>query len=95
MGNHLEVVNAVKSLSAKWEELAGQLGLHRNTIGNIKAYKDTSSLHLNLAIEEWLNLNYDHKKYGRPTWRHLAEIVGTISSSLSESIKRDHGISIN
>ena len=85
----------MKSLSAKWEELAGQLGLRRNTIGNIKADKDTSSLHLNLAIEEWLNLNYDHKKYGRPTWRHLAEIVGRINSSLSESIKRDHGISIN
>ena len=45
---------------------------------------------LNEALKEWLKLNYNHLKYGRPSWRRLAEAVQSLDYGIFEVIARNH-----
>ena len=88
-----EVFNDVVTLEADWRDLALQLGLRRNTINSIGANNNRNVRQcLTCALEEWLRLNYDHERYGRPSWRCLTVAVSNIDTDLSEEIMRKHGI---
>ena len=43
-------------------------------------------------VKEWLRLNYNVKKFGRPSWRKLAEAVATINMRLFHTIADEHTI---
>ena len=51
---------------------------------------------LQLAMGDWLKLNFNHKRYGRPSWRTLAKAVRKLDGRLLENIVREHpaGMSI-
>ena len=81
----------MENLSPKWNLLATKLRLRNRAVENIQhKYSDDLSS-LNEILKEWLKLNYNHQKYGRPSWRRLAEAVRSLDYSLFEEIARNHG----
>lgn len=44
------------------------------------------------AIGEWLNLNYNHQRHGRPSWRRLAEAVRTLNYAIFETIIKKYSL---
>ena len=83
--DHQEVFDEVKSLAAKWEQLAGRLHLSTDSIDIIARnnYGDVVGC-LFSALKEWLKLEYNYVQYGRPSWKMLAESVRGLDNSLYE-----------
>lgn len=87
-----DVLETVETLSAKWRLLSVKLGIkesslntiHQNNAGDVESclYK---------ALVEWLKMNYDHQRHGRPSWRRLAEAVRRLDYTVFEDIVKEHG----
>ncbi len=45
---------------------------------------------LQLAIEDWLKLKFNHERNGRPSWRTLAKAVRKLDGGLFEKIVCEH-----
>ncbi len=69
----------LSNIEAKYQAIT--LGLKVSDVGEIKEkYKrDPKTViekgNLDIAITNWLNLKYDYKEYGRPSWRLLAHVM--------------------
>ena len=64
----------VDDLSAKWKAFSVILGLKITALDTIQENypRDVQGCFLE-ALREWLKLNYDYGKQGKPSWRKLAE----------------------
>lgn len=86
-----DVLTAVKTLSSQWILLSLELGLKQSTLDEIESDNPGSvKICLCRALGEWLRLNYNHQRHGRPSWKKLAEAVQTLDFELSEHIANDH-----
>ena len=86
-----DVLNAVESISSKWRLLFSKLGIRRSTLERIKHdHPGDAKMCLYDALGEWLSMNYDHQRHGRPSWRKLAEAVRTEDYALFERIVKSH-----
>ena len=63
-------------------------------LGSIKAQTPDFAVALNQIITNWLQRNYNTKKYGLPTWKMLVEAVrapnGGNNAILADKIARLH-----
>ena len=80
-------------MTAKWQQFVNRLGLEQNDIDVIQLdYPRESSLCLQHALHSWLSLNYKYEKFGRPSWRKIAEAVKDLDSkTLFIEIAKKHG----
>ena len=85
-----DVFDEVENLSPKWNLLATKLRLRNHAVENIQQKYSDGMNSLNEVLKEWLKLNYNHQKYGRPSWRRLAEAVRSLDYGLFEKIARNH-----
>ena len=86
-----DVFDAVETLSANWEVLATKLRIQQHTVEAIlKNCQGNVHVCLIKMLEQWLKLNYDYQKYGRPSWRIIAMSVQRMDPGLFEKIARDH-----
>ena len=85
-----DVFDEVENLSPKWNLLATKLRLRNHAVENIQLKYSDGMNSLNETLKEWLKLNYNHQKYGRPSWRRLAEAVWSLDYRLFEEIVRNH-----
>lgn len=86
-----DIFDAVESLSAKWKVLATKLRINHHTDTIQQNNPGDAMICLNEALGQWLKLNYDYRKHGRPSWRILAKSVQTLDKELFEKIiARDH-----
>ena len=86
-----DVLDAVGPLASKWRRLSTKLRLKENTLDMIKSNNPEDVVDcLHDALVEWLKLNYDHQRHGRPSWRRLAEAVSSLDYGLSEKITTKH-----
>ena len=85
--DHQEVFDEVKSLAAKWEQLAGGLHLSTDSIDIIGRNNpgDVVGCHFS-ALKKWLKLEYNYVQYGKPSWKMLAESVQGLDNSLYEEL---------
>ena len=84
-------MKAVEGLSSKWILLSTKLGLKKSCLDRIKSdHPGDVRMCLYDAMGEWLSMNYDHQRHGRPSWRKLAEAVRTEDYALFEKIVRSH-----
>ena len=86
-----DVFDEVEDLSSKWNLLAIKLRLKNHTIENIQQKYNDGLSSLSETLKEWLKLNYNHQKYGRPSWQRLAEAVRSLDYGIFEEIARNHG----
>ena len=84
-------MDAVESLASKWRRLCTKLRL-KESILDVIEHNNPGDVDdcLHRALGEWLKLNYDHQKHGRPSWRRLAEAVSSLDYALSEKIAMMH-----
>ena len=80
----------MEKLSPKWDLFAIKLGLRNHAVENIQENCSDVMSRLFKALKEWLKLNYNHQKYGRPSWQRLAEAVRGLDYGLFEEIARKH-----
>ena len=86
-----DVVSEVESLSSRWRLLSMKLGVKESSLDTIERnYPSDVQTCLYKALGEWLRLNYNHQRHGRPSWRRLAEAVSSIDCALSENIAKRH-----
>ena len=86
-----DVLDAVETLSAQWRLLSTKLRLKESTLDIIERnYPTDVQTCLYKALGEWLRLNYDHQRHGRPSWRKLVEAVRSLDCALSERIAIAH-----
>ena len=87
----MEVLAAVRPLTSKWKDLLTQLHIDQELLEVIDRDNPRKSHScLRAALSEWLHMNYDYERHGRPSWKRLAEAVSNIDKRLSEKIIIDH-----
>ena len=70
------VIRECSSLSAKWQQLGGYLGLRIGLIDSIKGnYPGDNSACWSEALKHWIRQNYNTAKFGLPSWRALLEAI--------------------
>ena len=86
-------MDAVEPLARKWRRLCTKLRLKHSTLDVIEGNNpgDVYAC-LHKALVEWLRLNYDYQRHGRPSWRRLAEAVSSFDGALFEKIATKHKI---
>ena len=82
-----DVVDAVEPLASKWRRLSTKLRLRQSTLDVIER-NNPGDMHgcLHKAMAEWLKLNYDHLRHGKPSWKRLAEATSSLDNGLSMHI---------
>ena len=86
-----DVLDAVEPLSSEWRRLCTKLRLKETSLDLIESNNPGNmGACLHKALGEWLKLNYDHQRHGRPSWRRLAEAVSSLDYALSEKIVTAH-----
>ena len=86
-----DVMEAVEKVSSKWRLLSMKLGIEENSLDLIECnHSGDAKSCLYKGLGEWLRLNYDHKRHGRPSWRKLAEAVKSLDYDLFEKIAKMH-----
>ena len=87
-----EVLDEVEPLSGKWRRFSAKLGIPNSSLDTIESnHRDVAEC-LYRALVEWLKLNYDYQKHGRPSWEKLAAAVKAIDNALYERIARKHNL---
>ena len=82
-------MKALRNFS-KWKVLGVDLGLDPNKLDQIKKDNTESENCLYEMLSEWLKQQYDVDKYGKPTWRKLADEVGELDSALASKIRKEY-----
>ena len=81
----------VEVLCSQWRLLSTKLRLKESSLDLIERnYPTNAQMCLHKALGEWLRLNYNHEKHGRPSWRRLAEAVRSLNGVLFEGIIKEH-----
>ena len=85
-----DVKKELNPVSAKWKSLGIALRLKPNILDGIKAENSGDPIAcLTSTVTEWLNRNYNVKRFGEPTWRRLVEAVGDPAGGANMSLARD------
>ena len=81
----------LSSLAGQWRTIATNLRLKNDFMKTIESnHPKDVMICLQLAIEDWLTLNYNCERNGRPSWRTLAKAVRPLDGGLFERIVREH-----
>ena len=86
-----DVVIACSSLSAKWQQLCGHMGLTLRAVRTIKqTNQNDSAASWNDAITQWILQEYNTEKYGCPSWKSLLKAIGKVDKPLFEKLTKEH-----
>ena len=72
--------------------LATKLGLRYSVLERIESDHQGVIMRLFQALLQWLKLNYDHDRHGKPSWRRLAEAVKPLDHALFEKIANKYQV---
>ena len=82
---------AVEELSFRWRVFCTKLCLRQHSLDLInRDNSGDSKTCLCMALGDWLKLNYDYKRHGKPTWGKLAEAAKGLDNVVYERIVRTH-----
>ena len=75
----------------RWRTLATSLRLKDSSMNTIeKNNKDDVVRCLQLALTDWLRLNYNYEKHGKPSWKKLAKAVKPLDGNIFEKIVTEY-----
>ncbi len=81
----------IESLAAKWRTIATNLRLNDSNMDTIAYNNNKDAMRcLQLAIMDWLKLNYNYEKNGFPSWRMLAKAIKNLDGGLFNQIILEH-----
>ena len=77
-------------VSAKWRSIGIALRLKPNILDGIETrYSGDPPACLTSTVTEWLNRNYNVKRFGEPTWQALVNAVGDAAGGANMALARD------
>ena len=77
-------------VSAKWRSIGIALRLKPNVLDGIEArYSGDPPACLTSMVTEWLNRNYNVKRFGEPTWQALVRAVSDPAGGANMAHARD------
>ena len=78
-------------LASKWQQLSAYLGLKMSIIDRIRSDFPNDSLGcLSEALKEWIKMNYDTEKFGRPSWKTLLNAIAKIDQLQFTTLATEH-----
>ena len=78
-------------LASEWYQLSTYLGLHMSIIDRIKSdFPNDSRRCLSEALKEWIKMNYDTERYGKPSWKTLLDAIAKIDKLLFNRLATEH-----
>ena len=71
------LITQLIDVSYQWELIGLGLHLLQPRLSALKADNrgESQSRHLSAVLQKWLHQCYDTKKYGKPSWRMLVEVL--------------------
>ena len=86
-----EVLKELTGLESQYDTLAQTLHLPLGTVRTIsRDYHFSSRSALGQVVDEWILMNYNHAKFGRPTWRLLVDAVKAVDHDRAKLIASKH-----
>ena len=77
-------------VSAKWRSIGIALRLKPNILDGIETrYSGDPPACLTATVTEWLNRNYNVKRFGEPTWQALVNTVSDAAGGANMALARD------
>ena len=81
----------LSNLAGQWRAIATNLRLKNGSMDTIESDNSNKSVRcLQLAITDWLKLNYNYERNGRPSWRMLAKAIRELDGRLFNRIIYEH-----
>ena len=89
-----KVLSELQPVTARWKYIGLALRLSPALLETIESDRGNLQDRLTEVLTQWLNHNYDTKRFGEPTWELLAEAVGHPAggnnSALADEIRQRH-----
>ena len=89
-----KVLEHLKGVKAKCYNIGTVLELNLETLECIKQKTSDPAQAMIQVVDEWLKLNYNCKKFGKPTWKALVKAVespfGGDNTALAIEIAEEH-----
>ncbi len=71
----------------RWRTLTTSLRLKYSSMSTIKEAKKNDVVRcLQLALMDWLKLNYNYEKHGKPSWKKLAKAMRPLDGNIFKKI---------
>ena len=87
----LDVIRALRSCKANWEDIGLGLHLKSSKLSEIKmSHPGDLNGCLRDTVQEWLKKNYNTAKFGEPSWRMIVEGVAEVDNGLAQRIAGKH-----
>ena len=85
-----DVQKELIQVSAKWRSIGIALRLKPNILDAIETrYSGDPPACLTSTLTEWLNKNYNVKRFGEPTWQAMVKAVGDPAGGANMALARD------
>ena len=85
------VIDECSSLTAKWEQLSGFLGLRLSLINSIKDnHPGDNCACWNEALKQWITQNYTTRRFGEPSWGTLLKAVAKVDKLQFKNLAAMH-----
>ncbi len=86
-----DLCEVLENLAAKWRTIATNLRLRDNAMEIIEGNNSRDVARcLQLALRDWLKLNYNYERNGLPSWRMLAKAIQNLDAGLFNRIIAEH-----
>ncbi len=90
LGDIMEMLRGL-DMNSRWRTIATRLRLRSDSMNTIAANNNNDVERcFQLAITDWLKLNYNHQENGRPSWRKLAKAIHDIDGRFLERFTQGH-----
>lgn len=91
----LDVIRALGSCKANWEDIGLRLHLKGSKLSEIKmSHPGDLTGCMRDMVQEWLKKNYNTAKFGEPSWRMIVEAVEDVDNGLAQRIAGNHSGSV-
>ena len=78
-------------LASKWQQLSAYIGLKLSIIDRIKSDFPSDSLGCwSEALKEWIKMNYDIQRYGKPSWKTLLKAIAKVDNLRFRRLATEH-----
>jgi hypothetical protein len=85
------VFDECSSLASEWQQLSTYLGLKASIVDRMKRdFPSDSRGCWSEAIKEWIRMNYDTQKFGKPSWKTLLKSIAKIDKLHFRKLATEH-----
>ena len=85
-----DVIDYLDEVAGRWETISRNLRIKTGKINELVYSRQTPLNCLANAITDWLLLNYNHQRFGKPSWKKVAESVVKVNRKLFLRIALEH-----